>query len=154
METASGRGPRIDIRPWLAVLLLGSGCATLTPRFSQAVTTSFATQPMRKLETARVELYYPEAQRAEAFRLVQRLDQCVELLRRKRVSNTDRPKVVAYLTTANFDNAYVQPQIGGLPPQMVLAHHFTTEFFNLLELGIDEVDDISCHEAVHYVQFQ
>jgi len=154
VETASGRGPRIDIRPWLAVLLLGSGCATLTPRFSQAVTTSFATQPMRKLETARVELYYPEAQRAEAFRLVQRLDQCVELLRRKRVSNTDRPKVVAYLTTANFDNAYVQPQIGGLPPQMVLAHHFTTEFFNLLELGIDEVDDISCHEAVHYVQFQ
>src|SRR5262249_29090551 len=51
-------------------------------------------------------------------------------------------------------NAYVQPQIGGLPPQMVLAHHFTTEFFNLLELGIDEVDDVSCHEAVHYVQFQ
>ena len=154
METASGHGPRIDIRPWLAVLLLGSGCATLAPRFNQAVTTSFATQPMRKLETARIELYYPEAQRAEAFRLVQRLDRCVEQLRRKRVSTTDRPKVVAYLTTANFDNAYVQPQLGGLPPQMVLAHHFTTEFFNLLELGIDEVDDVSCHEAVHYVQFQ
>jgi hypothetical protein len=104
---------------------------------------------MRKLETARIELYYPESQRAEAFRLVQRLDHCVELLRRKRVSTTERPKVVAYLTTANFDNAYVQPQVGGLPPQMVLAHHFTTAFFNLLEIGIDHVADVSCHEAVH-----
>ena len=138
----------------LAVLLLSSGCATLAPRFDQAVTTSFARQPMRKLETARVELYYPESKRDEAFRLIQRLDQCVELLRRNRLSGTERPKVLAYLTTANFDNAYVQAQIGGLPIQMVLAHHFTTEFFNLLEIGVNNVDDVSCHEATHYVQFQ
>ena len=143
----------MDARPWLALLLLGSGCATLSPRFDQAVTTSFARQPMRKLETARVELYYPEPAREEALRVVQRLDRCVEQLRSKRFSGTERPRVVAYLTTANFDNAYVQPQIGGLPIQMVLAHHFTTEFFNLLEIGSNHVDDVSCHEAVHYVQF-
>ncbi len=137
----------------LAVFLMTSGCATLAPRFDQAVTTSFARQPMRKLETARVELYYPEAKREEAFRVIQRLDRCVEQLRRNRFSATERPKVLAYLTTANFDNAYVQPQVGGLPIQMVLAHHFTTEFFNLLEIGSNHVDDVSCHEAVHYVQF-
>ena len=137
----------------LAVLLMASGCATLAPRFDQAVTTSFARQPMRKLETARVELYYPEAKRDEALRLIQRLDRCVEQLRRNRFSGTERPKVLAYLSTANFDNAYVQPQIAGLPLQMVLAHHFTTEFFNLLEIGANHVDDVSCHEAVHYVQF-
>ena len=138
----------------LALLLAATGCATLTPRFDQAVTTSFARQPMRKLETARIELYYPEAKRDEALRLIQRLDRCVEQLRRNRFSSTERPKVLAYLTTANFDNAYVQPQAGGLPLQMVLAHHFTTEFFNLLEIGTNHVDDVSCHEATHYVQFQ
>ena len=138
----------------LAILLLATGCATLSPRFDQAVTTSFARQPMRKLETGRVELYYPESSRDEALRLIQRLDQCVELLRRNRFSSTARPKVLAYLTTANFDNAYVQPQAAGLPLQMVLAHHFTTEFFNLLEIGTNHVDDVSCHEATHYVQFQ
>ena len=138
----------------LAVLLFATGCATLSPRFDQAVTTSFARQPMRKLETARVELYYPEAERDQAMRLIQRLDQCVQKLRSYRLSSTERPKVLAYLTTANFDNAYVQPQLGGLPIQMVLAHHFTTEFFNLLEIGVNHVDDVSCHEATHYVQFQ
>jgi hypothetical protein len=144
---------RLEALPWLALLLLGPGCATLVPRFDQAVTTSFARQPMRKLETARVELYYPQSQREEAVRVATRLDHCVELLRRMTHSGTERPKVVAYLSTANFDNAYVQPQLAGLPPQMVLAHHFTLEFFNLLEIGIDNVDDVSCHEAVHYVQF-
>lgn len=138
----------------LAVLLMATGCATLGPRFDQAVTASFARQPMRKLESARVELYYPESKREEALRLIQRLDRCVEQLRRNRFSGTERPKVLAYLTTANFDNAYVQAQVGGLPIQMVLAHHFTTEFFNLLEIGTNHVDDVSCHEAVHYVQFQ
>ena len=137
----------------LAVLFLTSACATLSPRFDQAVTTSFARQPMRKLETGRVELYYPEPSRDEALRLIKRLDRCVELLRRNRFSSTERPKVLAYLTTANFDNAYVQPQVAGLPLQMVLAHHFTTEFFNLLEIGTNHVDDVSCHEATHYVQF-
>ncbi|MGZ6130919.1 MAG: TolB family protein, partial [Myxococcaceae bacterium] len=108
---------------------------------------------MRKLETPRVELYYPEANRDEALRIARRLDWCVELLRKNRLSSTPRPKVLAYLTTADFDNAYVQPQLGGLPLQMVLAQHFTTEGFNLLEIGTNHVDDVSCHEAVHYVQF-
>jgi hypothetical protein len=137
----------------LAVLLVASGCATVTPRFSQPITTSFAHESMRKLETPRVELYYPEVNRDEALRIARRLDWCVELLRRNRLSSTLRPKVLAYLTTADFDNAYVQPQLGGLPLQMVLTQHFTTEGFNLLEIGIDHVDDVSCHEAVHYVQF-
>src|SRR5215469_9281651 len=153
-KPGSGRGFRVDCRAHpvvLAVLLLATGCATLAPRFDQAVTTSFARQPMRKLETARVELYYPEAARDQAMRLIRRLDWCVELLRQKRFSSTERPKVLAYLTTANFDNAYVQPQAGGLPLQMVLAHHFTTEFFNLLEIGTNHVDDVSCHEATYYL---
>ncbi len=155
-KPGAGRGFRVDCRRrWalLAVLLAASGCATVGPRFDQAVTTSFARQPMRKLETPRVELYYPEANRDEALRIARRLDWCVELLRKNRLSSTPRPKVLAYLTTADFDNAYVQPQLGGLPLQMVLAQHFTTEGFNLLEIGTNHVDDVSCHEAVHYVQF-
>ena len=155
-KPGAGRGFRVDCRrcsALLAVLLVASGCAALGPRFDQAVTTSFARQPMRKLETPRVELYYPEAERDEALRVARRLDWCVGLLRKNRLSSTARPKVLAYLTTADFDNAYVQPQLGGLPLQMVLTHHFTTEGFNLLEIGTNHVEDVSCHEAVHYVQF-
>ena len=115
--TGGGRGVRVDGRrcsALLALLLVASGCATVTPRFSQPITTSFAHQSMRKLETPRVELYYPEVNRDEALRLARRLDWCVELLRRNRLSGTPRGKVLAYLTTADFDNAYVQPQLGGL----------------------------------------
>jgi hypothetical protein len=70
------------------------------------------------------------------------------------VSRAPPERALIYLTGAEFNNAFVQPLALGLPEQMVVPEHVTLEFFNLLGLGAGEVGDISCHEAVHYVQLQ
>jgi hypothetical protein len=140
---------------WVAAAAsLAAGCATLGPRFDPAVTASFAHQDMRKLETASLELYYPAVRRAEALRVAERLETCVAHLRALTLTPEPRPRLVVYLTTAHFDNAYVQPPFVGLPPQMVLASQMTLELFDLFDFGSNGIPDIACHEAVHYVQFQ
>ncbi len=138
----------------LLAAVLASGCATLNPRFTPAVTASFAHQEVRKLQTPSLELYYPAARRGEALRVAQRLETCLTQLRRLTLAKESRARLVVYLTTANFDNAYVQPPFVGLPPQMVLASHMTLELFDLFDFGTNGIPDIACHEAVHYVQFQ
>ena len=93
----------------MALAALVSGCATLSPRFSPAVTASFAHQDIRKLETASLELYYPEVRRAEALRVATRLEGCLAHLRTLTLSQEPRARLVVFLTSAHFDNAYVQP---------------------------------------------
>jgi WD40-like Beta Propeller Repeat len=139
---------------WLATATLASGCATLSPRFTPAVTASFAHQDVRKLETPSLELYYPAVRRSEALRIADRLESCVAHLRTLTLSKEPRARLVVYLTTAHFDNAYVQPPFVGLPPQMVLASQMTLELFDLFDFGTNGIPDIACHEATHYVQFQ
>ncbi len=138
----------------LLAAVLSTGCATLSPRFTPAVTASFAHQEVRKLETPSLELYYPAARRGEALRVAHRLETCIAQLRSLTLAKEPRARLVVYLTTANFDNAYVQPPFVGLPPQMVLASHMTLELFDLFDFGTNGIPDIACHEAVHYVQFQ
>lgn len=130
------------------------GCASASPRFSQPIAASFAHQPMRELKTDQLDLYYPASRHPEAVRVARRLSACLAILRRLPVSKAKRPRLLAYLTTANFDNAFVQPAVLGYPQQMVLPQHMSLEMFNLLGLGDSEIGDISCHEAVHYVQMQ
>jgi hypothetical protein len=156
VETALGRRRRPRGRAlWcLAAAALATGCATLSPRFTPAVTASFAHQDVRKLETPTLELYYPADRRSEALRVAERLETCLAHLRTLTLSKEPRAPLVVYLTTANFDNAYVQPPFLGLPPQMVLASHMTIELFDLFDFGTNGIPDIACHEATHYVQFQ
>lgn len=124
------------------------------PRFSPEIAASFAHQPMRRLETQQLELYYPASAHDEALRVASRLTRCLEQLRTYPRSGIPRPKLLLYLTSANFNNAYVQPQYFGSPQQMVVPLHETEELFNLTIDPGAEVADISCHEAVHYVQMQ
>lgn len=139
---------------WSALsLLVLAGCATVTPRFSQPVQADFAHSDMRVLETPSVELYYPAPLKAEALRVAARINGCVDLLRAL-AHDTRSPRLVIYLTDANFDNAYVQPQVVGYPQQMVIPLHMSLELFNLLGFGASEIGDIACHESVHYVQMQ
>jgi len=152
-EGRSGAQPRARLALALTATL-AVGCATVGPRFDPAITASFARTDVRKLETASLELYYPVERRAEALRVADRLETCVAHLRTLVLAPEPRPKLVAYLTTAHFDNAYVQPPFVGLPPQMVLASQMTLELFDLFDFGTNGIPDIACHEAVHYVQFQ
>ncbi|MGO9066571.1 MAG: hypothetical protein ACLQIH_17770 [Myxococcaceae bacterium] len=152
----ASRQRRLDARAWSCLLaaVLAAGCATVNPRFTPAVTASFAKQEVRKLETPSLELYYPAVRRGEALRVAHRLEHCIAQLRTLTLSKEPRARLVVYLTTANFDNAYVQPPFLGLPPQMVLASHMMLELFDLFDFGTNGIPDIACHEALHYVQFQ
>ncbi|XXF75114.1 hypothetical protein P2318_18760 [Myxococcaceae bacterium GXIMD 01537] len=135
-------------------LLLLAGCAFVTPRFPQEVQTSFARDDMRKLSTRSLELYYPAHLRPTALRIAARVEDCVGRLRKLTVGGEPRDRVLVYLTSANFNNAYVVPNVINIPQQMVLPQHMTLELFNFLNLGATEIGDVGCHESVHYVQMQ
>jgi hypothetical protein len=141
--------------PLLACLLmLASGCAFVSPRFSQEVQTSFARDSMRKLTTRSMELYYPEHLKGAALRTAARVEACVDKLRELSWSKRPRDKLLVYMTSAGFNNAYVQPDLVSTPQQMVIPSHMSLELFNLMDLGQAELGDIACHESVHYVQMQ
>lgn len=135
-----------------ALVLSQSAC--VIPRFSQDIAVHFARDNMRKMETPHAEIYYSEQSTAVARRIAGRFEQCVELLRRHPISGTPRSKFQVFITRSNFNNAYVQPAIAGLPQQMVLPEQMGLEFFDLLGIASDEIGDVSCHESMHYVQMQ
>lgn len=138
----------------LCAALVLAGCATLSPRFSQEVAASFAHEDMRRLETAHLEIYYPARFQDEARRIATRLEQCATKLRALEVRQRNRDKLAVFLTSADFNNAYVQAIAAGNPQQMVLPLHMSTEVFDLYDIGTNATGDVSCHESVHYVTFE
>ncbi|HVE85620.1 MAG TPA: hypothetical protein VND93_22355, partial [Myxococcales bacterium] len=146
--------PRARAGAAALALLAASGCASLSPRFPLEVSSSFAHEPMRKLETANLELYYPAARQKQAYQVVDRLERCFQQLRALPVTQANRPRALVFMTSADFNNAFVYFPIAGNPEQMVLPTHMSLELFNLLELGVTAIPDVSCHEAVHYVHMQ
>jgi hypothetical protein len=143
----------VPLLPTLVALAALAGCASLSPRFPANVQAAFARDPMRKLETRALELYYPAERKAEALRMAARLEACVDRLNARAVSPPGG-RVLVFMTSADFNNAYVQPLSPNVPQQMVLPEHFTLELFNWFQLGTGDVADVACHEAVHYVQMQ
>lgn len=136
------------------LLLTHVGCAFVTPRFPQNIQASFARDAMRKLTTESLELYYPAHLRAPALRMAARLEGCVARLRGQTWSQDPRGRVLVYLTSSDFNNAYVVPDFASTPQQMVMPVHVTLELFHLFGLGEVDMGDVACHEAVHYVQLQ
>lgn len=138
----------------LLLLLSAVGCASVTPRFPQNVQASFVEDDMRKLTTRTLELYYPEHLRPAALRIAARTEACAERLRQLAQSSRERERLLMYLTSSDFNNAYVTSASFGSPQQMVMPYRMTLEFFNLFDFGPAELGGIGCHEAVHYVQMQ
>ncbi|MBN9684932.1 MULTISPECIES: hypothetical protein [unclassified Corallococcus] len=151
---SASRGPARQPAILVCLLLLTSGCAFVAPRFPQNVQASFARDDMHKLTTRSMELYYPAHLRGTALRVAARMEGCVERLRSDAWSKAERKRVLVYLTSADFNNAYVQSEFASTPQQMVLPQHMTLEQFNLLGLGETDIGDVACHESVHYVQMQ
>ncbi|MHA7631425.1 hypothetical protein [Corallococcus sp. M7] len=151
---SASRGPARQPAILACLLLLTSGCAFVAPRFPQNVQASFARDDMHKLTTRSMELYYPAHLRGTALRVAARMEGCVERLRTDAWSKAERKRVLVYLTSADFNNAYVQSEFASTPQQMVLPQHMTLEQFNLLGLGETDIGDVACHESVHYVQMQ
>lgn len=136
------------------LLLTTAGCAFVTPRFPQNVQASFARDEMRKLTTESLDLYYPAHLKGSALRMASRLEGCVQRLRQQAWSQAPRERVLVYLTSSDFNNAYVVADYASTPQQMVLPAHVTLELFHLFNLGEVDIGDVACHEAVHYVQLQ
>ncbi|WP_223758248.1 hypothetical protein [Myxococcus sp. RHSTA-1-4] len=109
---------------------------------------------MRKLTTETLELYYPAHLRGPALRMASRLEGCVARLRGQTWRQESRERVLVYLTSSDFNNAYVVPDYASTPQQMVMPVHVTLELFHLFGLGEVDVGDVACHEAVHYVQLE
>jgi hypothetical protein len=65
---------------WLA-LLVASCVGSAGPRLPVSVAAAIGAKPMRRLESADMILYYPEARHDEAVRFVGRLDVCLSALR-------------------------------------------------------------------------
>jgi phage gp45-like len=142
------------LRPWALSLLL-TGCASVGPRFPQQVAATFARDDMRKLETTQADIYYPAQEAAAARRVAARMNECLAALRSRPVTRTDRGKALIYLTSANFDNAYVTGYSpSGEPLHALIPLHLTLEFFHWLNLGAADSGDVACHELVHFTQFE
>ena len=125
-------------------------------RLPQDVGAAIAEHTMRRLETADLQVYYPEGREIEAWRFVTRIEGCVDHLRRvaqvhNRVADQ---KIVAILPELAFNNAFVTPRISGYNTLAVVPTYDTLDMFSL-EMGLPpDPAVIGCHEITHYVQFQ
>jgi hypothetical protein len=135
-------------------MLVLSGCATLSPRFEQDVASSFAGDDMQVIETDQVRLYFPSAQRERALEEAARAEECLKSLRTHDITQRNRGKALLFLTSANFNNAYVTGQSSGEPLQSVNPLGTTAEIFHWYGLGNGAPGDIACHEMFHYAHFE
>ncbi len=138
----------------LSLVLLLVGCATTAPRFDQELATSFAQDDMRKLVTADAEIYYPVQYAEAAKRVAARASECLKAMRAHDVTRRDYGRALLFLTSANYNNAYVGGQSGGEPLQVVNPLSATSEFFHWYGLGGADVGDVACHEMFHFVHYE
>jgi hypothetical protein len=130
------------------------GCATATPRFSQELATAFAQDDMRRLETDDVELYYPAAHREAAERVARRATECLRRFRELQRTERPRERALLFLTSANFNNAYVTGQAIGEPLHSVNPLQTSLELLHWYGLSGAAADDVSCHEMFHFAHFE
>ncbi len=138
----------------LLILLLLSGCATTSPRFDQELATTFAQDDMRRLTTDELELYYPAEYADAAMKVAARASECLQSLRTRDVTKKDYGRALLFLTSANYNNAYVGGQSSGEPLQLLNPLSATSELFHWYGLGGAEVGDVACHEMFHYAHYE
>ena len=131
-------------------IVLGA-CASAEPRFSPDVQQSFREQDMYRMDTDRLQIYYPRPRRDDAIEIAHRLEQCLDELEDVIPRPTDWGLVPVFITETEFNNAYVSFR-PGTEPHIVLPTSFTTNLFG--ELGFTpSIAAVGCHEMVHYVHF-
>ncbi len=131
-----------------------AACASVSPRFEQDVAASFAHDDMRRLVTEDVELYYPANYSEQAHRVAARASECLRALRAHQLTQRDHGRALLFLTSANFNNAYVGGQTFGEPLHSVEPLSATWELFNWYGLSAADTGDIACHEMFHYAHFE
>ncbi len=127
---------------------VGTQPSALPPHVHQAL----ADQPMRRMETTYLEVYYPARRRDEARRIAQRLETCIRSLgSRKAIQNrlANRKYVVAMPEVA-FNNAFVVPPFATQGPFALIPT--VSALLTQPEMGMPlDGSTAGCHEMVHYV---
>jgi hypothetical protein len=139
----------------LVAAVLAAACGAASPRFPADVHAALADEPMRRLETESLVVYYPAKRQAEARRLADRAEGCAAELRAKaRIKNRYwAEKVTLVVPELPFNNAFVMPAALGTEEIALVPSVNTLDFATELGLPPDPAH-IACHELVHYVQFQ
>lgn len=135
------------------VCLLFAACFLPTaPIFPPDVATALHKQPMRRMETDYLEIYYPEKRRADALRIAERLEGCATALKSQvKIHNSYADqKMTIVIPDMAFNNAFVAPSFLGSEAISVIPTSNTFDF--VTELGIpSDPSYVGCHEIVHYV---
>jgi hypothetical protein len=138
-----------------SVALLGCG-GVFAPRFPQDIATALAKEPMSRLETPDMLLYYPTRRHAEALRFLERVEGCANYWRNQtRIHNQlTNEKIFVVMPEVPFNNAFVEPDEVGYEEVAVVPSYNTLDFFTV-EAGLPpDPSFIGCHEITHYVHFK
>lgn len=140
--------------PVIAIAVLLTSCgAPAQSRFPPDVATALREQPMRRLETDSLIVYYPTKRRPDAVRIATRLEACAAVLRgQAKIHNSYADqKMSIVIPDVSFNNAFVAlPAVGNEPVALIPTSN-TLDFVS--ELGMPpDPSFIGCHELVHYVQ--
>jgi hypothetical protein len=144
-----------------AVALVGclvlTGCiASVQPIMPPDVATALAQQPMRRLETTNLNVYYPADRHDAAIRFAQHAEGYArELHARQLIQNAIAGRrMTLILPDLTFNNTFTSPIFLGYAPFAVVPTYQTIDAFTL-EMGLpSDAGIIACHEMTHYVQFQ
>ncbi len=139
----------------LAVLAIAlTGCtATVAPRFPDDVAAAVAEHDMRRLETARLIVYYPAARHDLALRAVERMTTCQAAIEKQTALRgwAAAAKPVVVMPELPMNNAYMIPRLNGYEDVALVATHHTIDFATPFGLPPDP-GAVGCHEIVHAVQ--
>jgi hypothetical protein len=139
---------------FLAICL--AGCvASVQPQMPVDVAAALARDPMRRLDTPSLSLYYPAGRRAETLHFAERLEGCAQLLRARMLFHNDIAdrRMAVILPELTFNNAFTSPIAGGYEPFAVVPTFQTVDGFSL-QMGLPpDAGIIGCHELTHYVHF-
>ncbi|MCL2012629.1 MAG: hypothetical protein FWG75_07590 [Cystobacterineae bacterium] len=138
----------------LCLALILNACASLSTRFSTPIATGFARDDMWKLTTPESEIYYPKQHEAEALRLARQMKKCLGALRNKTQGDTPTRRMLVFLTSTNFNNAYVSGEYGGEFLHTVNPLFLTSETFNWYNMSGGDISEVVCHEIFHYVHLE
>ena len=139
---------------FVSALILTGACASVAPRFDQPVAASFARDDMRVLTTADAEVHYAAPYKDTAVRVAARAGECLHALRALQKNPWKHGRALLFVTSANFNNAYVTGFGSGEPMHSVLPTGTTVELLNWYGFAGAEVGDIACHEMFHYAHLE
>ena len=130
--------------------------ASVQPQIPQDVAAALARDPMRRLDTTSLSIYYPAPRRDEALRFADRTERCARALRARTLLHNDiaDQRMAIILPDLTFNNALTSPIGGGYAPWAVVPTLQTIDAFSL-EFGLPpDPATIACHELTHYVHLQ